>query len=313
MVVTTQAQHTLDMEPAADLANHSGATVELACNKNKGKSKGKDYGKKYKQKKVYWLDLLRFKFTEGIVNKFVYQVLNHYVSDPQILDAVKRVVKSKAFRLIAIRLGLGQTLMKSCLQILLESWAPGSGTSPNGFDPEITLLPYAWSPGQGFYGDLLTANGWQNGSGYTCNSSTDDANVFQQSTSYPGNIYHNDSNITEFSWNHIFYNQHNMNINLFVRYSNSRIYISSTSPSYPVIEEADGNLIYFEDIWVSTVDSSARCRIWSTNGKLDMDYELNAEGVGGGSLTLAGNLYQIWVEANGHGYWTKNDGKKHRF
>lgn len=249
------------------------------------------------------------------IHWLVEQLVNAFFTDPAVRETFWNIVSSKPFQLIAVDWGLGALLLQDSIRILAYSWYPGLGSTQNGFEPEVTLLPFAWSPAGGFdYPNYLS--GWHNGVGYALTSVNPEGNTVTLSTySQPGNIFQNQQNLDFFSWR---YRRHpvsgpddwlQFDLNTF----GDRLTLDSTSQ----ITQPPNFSISFEDVWASTADKSARCYLSDYLGTLLVRFEFAPDGSGGGFMEIPTKhgvvRYDLTHYANGHGYWTKDGGKPHKY
>lgn len=274
--------------------------------------RGKRRGNPWSQARYY---AYLMKFNPGSVRKFGNILCKGYFTDPEVKRTVRRILRCRLFYIITFRCGLGRYLFKACLGVLKHSWFPGPGTNPGGFDPEVTLFPYAWNPHCGFYGPLML--GWysfHNGTTYykydhynvTPNGDRTEVSTY----SYDGDIYQNQNNINQFGWYFLYTDKtgNQGSIKLKVDYLDSTLGIHNMTE----IVEMDANHISFREVWASTRDKSGCCRI--TSSDLDMNLNFEPSGKGGGHLKIGDDLYEFTVRKGGrHGFWTKNGGRKHYF
>jgi hypothetical protein len=253
----------------------------------------------------------------GHIQSLGERILQLYITDPAVRSTVWNVLTSKPFRLVFFEWGLGARLVKDCLRILAYSWYPGLGSTQNGFTPEVTLLPFAWSPAGGFnYPNYLS--GWHNGAGFLLESVNPAGHVATLNTfSEPGIIYHNENNLNHFYWQYTVrypdppapsdWIQFDLNT-----YGN-RITLDSSS----MITQPGKVSVSFEDVWAATLDRSAKCYLSDYFGALKARFDFIADGSGSGYLEMPSKhgvvRYDLVHFADGHGYWTKNGGKRHRY
>lgn len=262
------------------------------------------------------------KLTPQLIQHFYSTVIPGTFADPEARNRITDILRSRIFHIVFFNCGVGYELFRTWLRIVAHSWAPGNNTNPNDFTPEITLLPYKYKPCRGFYGDFL--DGWGNGNGYhleAVNPLTDRCEV--QTFTYPGNLFHNELNISELNWCYYYvpkeYVPDEGRIPCSARFrfnfdaANHRLVFN---PLSNYLNE-DGTIIQVTQGWASTQDKSGLCRIFSTDSRLVLYLEFNPAGEGQGSLNLRNakgetDVYEFTVFANGHGFYTKN-GRRHCF
>jgi len=286
------------------IENTSSASVSTAC---VGKGKG------FWTQAILQAYLLKFVSPKSLETASL--VLSDQLISPEVRKTVYGVVSSRLFKIVVFRTGLGNLLVSKYLRILSECWYPGNNSSPKGYSPEITLLPYKWLHARGFYGDLQT--GWGNGHGYHLESYTPAGDyTLVETYSSPGNLYHNETNFNNFLWR----------INVFPstgNYAQISFGLGSVQgllqlDSYSNMREVNGSQIDFNDVWASLTDKSGRCYFASNDGTLEMNLNFIADGSGSGFLKIpnpCGKVvrYEFVQNANGHGYWSVDGGKKHYF
>ncbi len=325
--ISSQVLDAVQQSTAVSGANTDANSLQAACLGNKGK--------RYRWTHRRFNAFLS-KFNPWSVKKFINKVLKLHVDDPEVRKTVKHILSSRLFYIITFRCGLGPYLFKACLRVLMQSWSPGLGTYPDGFDnPEVTLFPYAWNPYSGFYGDLddLESRGWTNGEGYYLESrNTHIPETFTSivTKSYFNNtasghdIYKNEK-ANEIYWDFKYSPKLGMlswiSMGLFLNSTVTQqcIVIKNSSNGAPIIREPNGNQIFFGNVRASTQNLAAVCNMSSTKDGLDMKFELDESGKGGGKLFIPngqGGIDEYYFKvkkANGRSYWTKNDGRKNFF
>jgi hypothetical protein len=322
--ISSQVLGAVQQSTAISGANAEANSFQAACLGKKGKWTNR----------TFCACLL--KFNPWSVKKFINNVLKLDVVDPEVKSTVQRILRCRLFYIITFRCGLGHYLFKACLGVLKQSWSPGLGTNPGGFDPEVTLFPYAWNPYSGFYGDL-ESRGWTNGEGYYFKSTNVHVpETFTKITtkSYFNNvegydIYKNNEEANEIFWDFMHSPKKGtgelswINLGLFLNSSSTQwmqcIVIKSSHNGSPVIREPNGNYIYFTEVRASTQNKAAVCNMSSTRDGLNMTFELDEAGKGGGTLSIPNSQgvideYYFKVKrGNGRSYWTKNNGRKNFF
>jgi hypothetical protein len=243
-------------------------------------------------------------------------LLNVFFTDANVRRTVGNILVSKPFHLVALDWGLGHLLLRDCLRILAYAWFPGLGSSPQGFAPEVTLLPFAWSAAGFDYPNFLSS--WHNGDGYQIQSfNPEGVEAIIQTNSRPGNIYANEKDFNLFSWR--FRLKYPSGLNDWIEFNlnswNDRL---TLDPSSQITQTPGKVSISFGDVWASTVNKSARCQITDYFGSLNMDLVFAEDGSGGGFVEIALRRnrlvrYELTHFADGHGYWTKDGGKQHRY
>jgi hypothetical protein len=300
---------TAPTQPSAQtLASAPSANFNAACVNNK------PTGHRIWTKEM--LEGMIWKFVHpGRFSEFCGEVLSGYLTSPEVLRTFHHVVSSRIFNIIIFQTGAGNLIASKALRIVSQVWYPGLGSSPNGFSPEVTLLPFAWSAHRGFSGGFLTA--WGDSTGYHLDSYTPAGDhVRIETQSGPGNIYRNEKNFSNFSWyfteitatggvGQIFF--------AVISGIDNRLALDYTT----VMHELNDGSIFFSEVWASVKDRSGRCRIFANDGTLDMDLTFDATGAGGGYVTVLINnqldRYDFLQAADGRGTWTKNGGRKHPY
>ena len=266
--------------------------------------------------------LSRFFSRLPVVQKVYRRVFTRYVTDPDAQAALKRVLRARLTRLVVVRFGVGPLLIKDSLKILTQAWLPGSQTSPNGFDPELTLIPYDFHFRRGFYGAMH--EGWGNGNGYHFQSFNADQDQARLTThTLPVNMYQNETGVITWSWRYAYtpsvYDPSADRVPKYIHLSfQNRYYNNNISFGGDTFWDIDANRIHVQEAWASTSDKSGRLSIFSTDGRLNADLTFAADGSGGGTMDVEdfwGRIhhYEITQWANGHGYYIKDGGRKRRF
>jgi hypothetical protein len=263
-------------------------------------------------------------FNHGQIRKWIMFIVRDWFQDEDLTNTMENILSSKLFYIITFKCGVGTLLFWESLKILAETWYPGLDTNPAQCTAEITLLPYQWDPHSGFYGEFLSE--WGNGRGYHLTSYTplnDKIELFTSSSI--NNIYKNVKPIISLQWNYafipnevnnptgkpkiLFYSVANM-------YYMERLTLFWAQPQF--LQKGDEKIIG-QEVWASTQDKSARCLITSRDSDmLNMDLQFDATGAGGGTVVVRNwhgqvDNYFFDVKASGHGYYTKNGGKKQPF
>lgn len=295
----------------ADASGSEEGTVDAACHK------GKKWTDHYLR---HYLGL----FNYGQVKRWTMFFIRDWFQDEDLTNTMHNILSSRLFYIVTFKCGVGTVLAWETLKILAETWFPGLGTNPAQCDPEITLFPYRWNSDCGFYGEFLSE--WGNGRGYHLTSYTPKNDKIELFTSSSiNNIYKNVKPVISLQWNYAFIPDEVNNPNgkpkiLFYSFANmyyiERLTLFWAQPQFLV--DGDEQIIG-QEVWASTQDKSARCKIVSQNSNLlNMDLQFDATGVGGGTVAVRNwhgqvDSYFFDVKANGHGYYTKNGGKKHYF
>ncbi len=246
-----------------------------------------------------------------------------WFEDPDVFHTVKRIVNSPMFFVVYVRCGVGDFLVNKVLRILSDTWFPGIGTNPSGCDPEVTLLPFRWKMGRGFYGGRL--DGWGKNDVYKLESWTPDLDcVSLETNSHEVDIYENQTPIITYKWKYDFKPFDSVNgvsrfIGLKVKHQPWDKILIIPGGKYDTRIRENGNCIIADDVWASTENKSACCSVSSLGtGGLTINLLFAEDGSGDGSLDIERNgsndHYEFVVKCNGHGYYIKNyDGRKRRF
>ncbi len=221
------------------------------------------------------------------------------------------------FLKVVLRHHLDRVVMQTAADIVTQTWAPGEGTDPSGFDPEVTLVPFQWRPNRGFYGALNP--GWvatpsYGTDGYTFDQTSVDQDVLAIYTqSFYVDVYKNLTDMLNFQWR------------LFYKTPTGPL----TSASINLSGDMGNHLktlkgLFFDpegvqtqlDFWISVLDKSGYYRIYRSDGTLDLILQFDSTGAGGGTLDILNHRgtmdhYVYVLDARGRGYWTRNDGRKH--
>lgn len=254
--------------------------------------------------------LLRF-LTPKMFEDVADDVTGLFLTSPTVRKELRGIVFSPLFRIFMFETGAGRFMFNKTLRVLSRSWYPGIGSSPNEYSPELTLFPYAYSKRRGFHGSMLP--GWfMAGGAYTIISTNSAGDRVQYVTSSgEKDVYQNQKEFYAFQWS--LFERTSVsyaNINFDVIVNSDRISLYDTH----VREHADGDMI-FQNVWTSLQDKSSHFGVGCTDGKIDANLTFDATGAGGGTLTLensAGTMdtFEFVQNATGHGYWTKNGGRK---
>lgn len=310
---SSQALDAVQQSTIVSGTNEDANSLQAACSGKK---------RKYTRWSHRKFNAYLLKFNPWSVKKFGNVLCNGYFTDPEVKRTVRRILRCRLFYIITFRCGLGPYLFKACLRVLMQSWFPGPGTCPNGFDdPEVTLFPYAWNRHRGFYGEFNL--GWHNGVQYffeSYNSDTDGDRTTVCTYTGDGDIYQNQNNINQFTWDFSYVPHENgddssIRFTIGYFYNKQKLMIMDKTK----IKEAYLNTINFPEVWASTQDKSGCCEISSTNGELNMLLNFKPSGKGKGYLEIInrrGNMdtynFTVW-KGGRHGYWTKNGGRKRYF
>jgi hypothetical protein len=306
---TTQAQ-AVDADAAevvAELADDSG--MDANC-----------HGRNKKVWSRYMFRYYLFKFNPWVVNRITNQIVRKWFEDEALTKRFRKITKSRMFYIVTFRCGVGPMLFLKSLKILAKTWVPGLNTNPRNTDPEITLLPYRFRLGQGFYGERLP--GWGNGNGYHVEGSTPEGDlIFLETKSFASNIFMNESPIYAIQWRYSYFpvDMSNGDIPQALRMRFTNAYWDKKMIVDDAKLEEDGARIYVDEMWASTENKSAVCKISSLNTEdLNIDLQFDELGAGGGTVDIKSwrgriNHYEFVVRANGHGYYIKNGGRKRRF
>lgn len=289
-------------------------TVEAACH---GKGGGKKWGEHHFR---HYQGL----FNYGQVKRWTMFLIREWFQDPELITTVDNILSSRLFFIVTFKCGVGPLMFLESLKILAETWFPGLGTNPAQCTAEITLLPYRWDPNSGFYGAFLSE--WGNGRNYHLTSFTPKNDKIEMFTgSSINNIYQNQKPIDIISWEYNFIanainNPTGVDKSLVLSFANmypeDRLILFPFNAQF--FQRGDEKVIANE-VWASTKNKSARCLIVSQDTNLlNMDLQFDATGAGGGTVAVRNwrgfvDQYVFVVKANGHGYYTKNGGKKHNF
>ncbi|MCD4812642.1 hypothetical protein K8S19_02995 [bacterium] len=264
------------------------------------------------------------KFHYGFVRWMSVKIVKNWFADPNLTRAYKKMTRTRLFYIVTFRCGVGPMLFLESLKIVAETWYPGVGTNPKNCNPEITLMPYQWNLWRGFYGDRQL--GWGNGNGYHIESLTEDLDNVILQTSGVGeggqNLFMNEAPIIDFTWHYFYYPQvptgtnvpKQIRVRMMNEHWNHKFRIHDNS-----YIEINNERIKVDDVWFSTLDKSAVCKVISEGlDLLDMDLSFDATGAGGGTVDVKNwrgriNHYVFVVYSNGHGYYTKNGGRRRRF
>lgn len=275
------------------------------------------YGHKWSSHMYRWY---LWKCNPWFMHHLIKFLVNKWFEDAALTARVDSILKSAVFNIILYKCGVGPLLTLKSIKLLSKTWFPGLNTNPRGCDPEITLLPYAWNWGQGFYGDRLP--GWGNGNGYYLASRTPEQDYVNLDVkSFLNNVFMNESSIYAIQWRYTYFpfDMENGDIPQRLRARFTNAYWDKRLVFDDTLLEEDHSKIIVEELWASTEDKSARCKIISQNAEwLNMDLQFDATGAGGGTVDIQnwrGQVvhYVFVVNGSGHGYYTKNGGKKRRF
>jgi len=306
----TQALAAIDPDAAEVVPELSGSTVESACH-HRGKKKWSRY--------MYHRYL--FKFRPWRVKRIGRLIIEEWFDDPDLTRTICNILSSRLFYIVTFRCGVGPLLFIKSLKILSQTWFPGLNTNPQGCDPEVTLLPYRWNLRNGFYGDRLP--GWTNGNGYQFQARTPEQDyVSLETKSYTNNIYQNETPIFTILWRYVYFPLEYVPGERFTRIIRLRFSNAYWDKKFIIHDsriEEDHEKVAVEELWASTENKSARCKIVSYNTDLlNIDLQFDETGAGGGTVDIKNwwgkiNHYEFVVYSNGHGYYTKNGGRKRRF
>lgn len=260
------------------------------------------------------------KFNPWLIRIITNQIVKKWFDDPDLTKRFKSIVNSRMFYIVTFRCGVGPMLFLKSLKILAKTWMPGLGTNPRNCNPEITLLPYRFSMWKGFYGERIP--GWDNSDGYHVRGTTPEgALIFLETKSYTNNIFMNESPIFDILWRYDYFPMDKSKGD--VPQALRLRFINAYWDKEMIVDDAklEENFarIYVDELWASTENKSAVCKIASHNTDLlNIDLKFNKFGAGGGTVDIKNwrgkiNHYKFKVKANGHGYYTKNGGRKRKF
>jgi hypothetical protein len=243
-----------------------------------------------------------------------------YFNDPAMLAAFKRVTTAKLFYIIMFNHGAGFALMDTAVQILSTGWSPRPHENPGAFPHKVTLMPYDWDRHHLFHGGLH--DGWEDfGTGYgLAETGATGQTLSLQTGSLDGDIYKNNGNFYTFAFNYMWRDD-----DTHWAYFMSRVACNGSDhwaffDSRGTWLNEDGQTTSFDSVHFSTVDKSGQCHISSIpdSKKLNIWLDFNPDGSGGGTMDIKNvhgvtTHYEYSQAVNGHGWWTKNNGKKNWF
>lgn len=246
-------------------------------------------------------------------------VSDGYFSDPAVLKTVRRITTSPLFYIIMFKHGVGFLLTDMAAQIISTGWSPKAKDNPGDFPNKVTLFPFDWNTYKLFHGSLNA--GWTRANNYYMLQMTSAGGntLFMQTATQGGDIYQNQVNFNDFMWDYQcqLVNSHSAYLNNRLTRSLASNWVYMDGRGNWMAE--DGEEIRFDDIHFSTLDKSGRCHITSApDNKINLELNFNADGSGAGNMDIKdvhGKVihYEYSQAANGHGWWTKNQGKKHCF
>ena len=243
-----------------------------------------------------------------------------YFNDPAMLAAFKRVTTSKLFYIIMFNHGAGFMLVDTAVQILSTGWSPNTHDNPGNFPKKVTLFPYDWDSHRLFHGALHA--GWViDDIGYGLNETGAGGDVLSLYTSsIDGNIYKNNGNFYQYTFDYSWRND-----DTHWAYFQTKVACNG-SDHWAFLDyrgtwlNEDGQTTSFDNVHFSTVDKSGQCHISSVpdSKKFNIWLDFNADGSGGGTMDIknvhgVATHYEYSQAVNGHGWWTKNNGKKQTF
>jgi hypothetical protein len=268
-----------------------------------------------------------YRFLMGLTPAKVLQtsddVAEGYFTDPQVKARIKSILSSRLFYIVVFHHGAGWVLVDMFFRIVSHAWSPNPNENPGDFPVKVTLLPYDWDRHQLFHGGLHA--GWvlpRPGAYVLDQYNADHKRVNIGTTTIAeelidGDLYQNQSNFKLYRW------QFSTGVSpasasVWFQYNPEPVaQLLSFERSSTFMDEYFNTLI-FDEVWASTKDKSARCQINSYPACLTTDFTFAADGSGSGFMDIKnvfGTMthYEYTQYANGHGYWTKNGGKKHKF
>lgn len=238
-----------------------------------------------------------------------------YIGDGTLNDLL---TSHRLFFKVVLRHHLDRVVMQTAADIVTQTWAPGEGTDPAGYDPEVTLVPFRWRPHAGFYGQMYP--GWTAEPSYGTDHYT-----FQQynanhdfigidTQSFYVDVYKNQHDMVRYQWRYANKIEDGPYMNILIDLSNN---IAGNEERFSVeLLDIEGNktLIDFRN---SKVDKSAFYRLYRTDHTLELKLTFDETGAGSGFLDIlnrrgAMDHYEYVVNAHGWGYWTLNGGRKHK-
>jgi hypothetical protein len=264
-----------------------------------------------------WVYQYMMSCTPAKILKMGDDVNSGYFNDPIVLKTIKNIMTSNLFYLIMFKHGAAYVIVDTAVQVLSTSFSPNPGENPNNFPVKATLLPFDWNTYKLFHGSLHA--GWAPATlGYILNmTSPEGVSLKIETGSQPGDIFKNSGNFSEFIYDYmcILSDTNSAFLQSTVNYTgqNNNVFFSSNGTWM----RDDGQGIWFKDIHFSTADKSGMVNIFSApDNKLGMSLEFNADGSGTGHMDIKNvrgvlTHYEYSQTADGHGWWTKNNGKKH--
>jgi len=266
-----------------------------------------------------WVYEFLMNCTAAKILKMGDDVNDGYFSDPAVKTALKRILTSKLFYLIMFNHGAGFMLVDAAAQIISTGWSPNRWDNPGNFPNKVTLFPFDWNTYRLFHGSILS--GWvPAGTGYVLQMTSPEGNYLHLQTGTKDNdIFKNNMNFYEFRWDYTcqLTNSHSAYLNTWMtrNLAANWVYLSGAGSANMMLEDGQG--IWFDDIHFSTSDKSGRVHLYAApDNKIEVLLEFNADGSGTGHMDIKnvrGVLahYEYSQAADNHGWWTKNNGKKH--
>jgi hypothetical protein len=270
-----------------------------------------------------WVYQYLINCTPAKILKMGDDISSGYFNDPVMVTAIKRITTSNLFYLIMFKQGLAWLITDTATQILSTAWSPNEFENPGNFPCKVTLLPLEWNTYKLFHGALHS--GWvvsnnTTSNGYALEMTSTEGNTLNlQTYSLNGDIFKNSGDFYSFMYNFQcqLANSHNAVLDSRIQYSASDNNVFMIGRSTWMME--DGTGLSFDDIHFSTADKSGRVHIISVPANLlNIELDFNSDGSGTGTMDIK-NVHGVMVHydysqtADGHGWWMKNNGKKHNF
>lgn len=224
---------------------------------------------------------------------------------------------------------IDQYLLKKSARIIGQVWSPSPAVNPGNFSPKVTLFPKDWNPREGFNGNLH--DGWMGHAnhGFVYSLGTHDPDgkltgplynanrdLVQISTfTFPDDMYAGQASIQKFVWN---LGYSTASEEGYINYLDVDYFPAdqSTHLSWTLFEGNEPNAKV--NFMVFNQSHQAMYHVQSGDNTLILDLRFNTDGSGGGTLdrlNKQGSMdhYDFTVYPNGHGFWLKNNTKKHTF
>lgn len=237
-----------------------------------------------------------------------------FFSPPYRMAWYHLVLSNKLFVNIVWRFNIDRQIIATAMEIMAQAYRPGDSTNPGNFNPEVTLFPFKWIGfWRGGFDNTNLLPGWEvvpnSTDGYVFNTRNENNDLVSIDTkSYLVDVYTNNYDIRRFHW---IYSHDPVGLDFYKIELEMQDQPELKRYKLDLRLNAPDGVVTDVDIWRSTEDASGSFRILKTDGTLSLNLTFDAQGNGGGTLTILNKQgqmdhYHYVVDIAGKSYFTIN-------